>query len=61
MMTHEEWLASVAWREAMRAVLRRVPAHRRADAADEAMSIALGIVGGCCGPNGAFTREEGKP
>ena len=63
-MTRRAWTASederlmaLAWREAFRHMLRFIPAHRRQDALDEAMAVAMGIVGGCCGPNGDFSRD----
>ena len=38
-------------------IKRYVPAHMRANAHDSFMAIALGIVGGTCGPNGDFTSS----
>ena len=38
-------------------LLRRVPLAQKEVAANEAMAIAIGILHGCCGPNGDFSSD----
>lgn len=59
--SEEERLAALAHRVALATALEYVPRGRRQDAADAAMAIALGILHGCCGPNGDFTASYRPP
>jgi hypothetical protein len=57
--SEEERLAAAAHFASLNHVINRfVPEARRQAARDEAMAIALGVLGGCCGPNGDFTQAS---
>ena len=57
----EGMLAAIAVTVALDALLRRVPAVSRETARCEALGIAMGILHGCCGPNGDFSGEYRPP
>jgi hypothetical protein len=50
-------LATVAVTVAAQAIMCRVPASQRQTTRDEFVAIAMGILHGCCGPNGDFTAS----
>ena len=53
----ESLLASVALVVVSESLLRRIPAARRENARREALAYSMGILHGCCGPNGDFTGD----
>jgi hypothetical protein len=54
-LTDESILAIIAMAKAQQEVLRHVPETKKQNAADRAEAIAMGILHGCCGPNGDFS------
>jgi hypothetical protein len=53
---------AVAQRQALRHLITHfVPLGQKEAASNAAMAIALGILGGCCGPNGDFSQTYRPP
>ncbi len=46
-------IAALRW-----VIANYVPPRLQQPARDDAMAVALGVLGGCCGPNGDFSRTE---
>jgi len=57
----ETWRMGIATSAAMQSLLRRIPHASREAASNEAEAIAMGILHGCCGPNGDFSSDYKAP
>jgi hypothetical protein len=49
-------IAALRW-----VIAEYVPPRLQQAARDDAMAVALGVLGGCCGPNGDFTARYHPP
>jgi len=61
-MAKDERLVAAAHIAALRWVIANyVPPRLQQPARDDAMAVALGVLGGCCGPNGDFSSRYSPP